>query len=87
MKSVILSKINKVHLPFKDQITGLKGNGDMNFLKEFVNHCHKNASIMQINDNTLQVATKKNYYLYSCFTNYIRQINTITDVRTYFKIS
>ena len=87
MKSIIKTKINKVHLPFNQQITELKGNGDMNFLKEFAKHCHKKGEVMQINENTLQVSTKKNSYLYSCFTNYIRQINTTTDTRSYFKIS
>lgn len=87
MKSVIKTKINKVHLPFNQQIRELKGTGDMSFLKELVEASHKKAETMQIDDNTLEVCTKRNYYRYSCFPNYIRQINTTTDTRSYFKIS
>jgi hypothetical protein len=61
--------------------------GDMDFLTAFVNDCHKTADIMQIDANTLQVSTKRISYLYSCFPNYIRQINRNTDVRRFFKIS
>lgn len=87
MKSIIKTKCNRVPLAFKKQITELKGMGDINFLTEFVKDCHKNADIMQIDENTLQVSTKRISYLYSCFPNYIRQINRNTDSRIFFKIS
>lgn len=87
MKSVIKTKINKVHLAFNQQVRELKGTGDMKFLTEFAKRCHKNGKTMQINENTLQVSTTRTTYLYSCFPNYIRQINTTTDARAYFKIS
>jgi len=87
MKSVIKTNINQVQLAFKQEITELKGNSDMNFLKQFVEHCHKNAQYWEFDSNTIEVGTKKNYYLYSCFSNYIRKINKTTGERTFFKIS
>ena len=87
MKSVILTKIKKVQLSFKDQITELRENGELNFLKEFVQHCHKNGRFLQVDENTIEVSTKNNNYRYSCFPNYIRKINRTTEERSFYKIS
>lgn len=88
MKSVILTKISKSsHMPVAKQINELKGNGDMNFLKEFVKHCHKKADITPEGENSLLVCTKRGYYRYTCYPNYIKQINRANDAVAYFKIS
>ncbi len=81
MKSVI-----KTNLSFSQQLTELKGNGDVDFLIEFIKHCHKNADYIQIDVNTFQVTNKRKHYIYTCYATYIMQINQRTNARTFFKI-
>lgn len=86
IKSTILTAINTVQLPFKEQITAFKGIGDTDFLQQFVSHMHKNAEL-HVKGNEVEAYTKKGSYLYIIHPEYIRRINLNNQSRKTFKIS
>lgn len=86
MKSTILTKINTVQLPFKDQISELTGTGDIDFLNAFVNHCHKKCDIVK-EENAILVYTSKSQFIYKVFPRYILRIDGQTTKKKFYKIS
>lgn len=87
MKSVLATKLTRTQMAFKDQVTHCKGDGDMDFLKQFVEDYHKNAEFHPKDANSIEVYTTRSSYLYTCFPKYIRQINLENNERAFFKIS
>lgn len=86
MPSVILTKVNTVQLRFADQITALKGIGDMPFLTQFVKHMHKNADIVP-GSGKIEACTTKGSYLYTIYPAYIVRTNLNTQAKKTYKIS
>jgi hypothetical protein len=87
MKSITLTKINKVTLDREEQLQQCSGPGDMKFLKAFIKSCHKAARIKKLDANTYEVFTKRFTYRYSCFADLIRKIDLDTETKTFYKIS
>lgn len=93
MKSVILTKVNRVNLNFAKEIEarGRKSN-DVVFLEKFVRHCHpgKSTEVVMGDDNAI-VYTTKGTYSYTIYRDYILKQtggNMIkASKKTFYKIS
>lgn len=93
MKSVILTKVNRVNLNFAQEIEARgRTSNDMVFLEKFVRHCHpgKGTEVV-IGEDYVMVYTTKGTYSYTIYRDYILKQtggNMIkASKKTFYKIS
>lgn len=84
----ILTKVNTVNLPFRDQITECRPELDPMEIMDFVKFCYKSNKQLQVINygDHLRAFTKDKMYSFYNYKNYILKI-TEAGKRTYFKKS
>lgn len=86
IKSEIFTKISRVNLAFKDQITALRGDGCMESLHRFVVHMHpKNTDIVS-DGKSINAYTPKGHYLYRIYPSHIVRVNCQNQRKTIYEI-
>ncbi len=88
MSSTILTKVNKINLPFKDQINELRGYGDIEFLKKFVPlFASKSHSITIKDTSVIDLCTPSTYTRFTIYPKYIVRYDVTNDKKYIYKIS
>lgn len=89
VKSVVLTKVNKVALSRKDQINVLKGKGDYGFLRKFVRHAHKKLYTLKATDDSITVIAYHSTYLYTIYSDFISRVDleNQSKAKVFYKIN
>ena len=80
--SAILTGINKVNIPFKDQIN-LKKQATTPELLLFAKHQHKNADI----STSVESVSVYTNYIYFTYGSYFKKTNCNTGTSVFYKVS